>query len=319
MSSNGADDRVDAVRRFNRFYTRRIGALGEGHLDTPFSLTEARVVYELAQRETATATELGQELALDAGYLSRILRGFQERGLIDRRPSESDARQTLLSLSDAGRAAFAQLDAAARRDVAAMLDALPGLEQNRLVRAIGTVERVLGAAPEPAEPYILRPPRAGDLGWVVQAHGELYDREFGWDVRFEGLVADVIGGYVRNHDPTRERCWIAERHGQNVGSVFVMRGTDEDARLRLLIVDPAARGLGIGGRLVDECIRFSREAGYRTLSLWTNSVLLSARRIYEAKGFRLVKTEVHNSFGPDLTAETWELDLGPHGSSHPLA
>lgn len=309
MDDNGASGTVGAVRRFNRFYTRQIGALGEGHLDTPFSLTEARVVYELAQRETATATELGQELGLDAGYLSRILRGFQERGLIDRRPSESDARQTRLSLTEAGRAAFAQLDAAARRDVGTMLDSLPGVEQDRLVRAMGTVERVLGAAPEPAEPYLLRPPRAGDLGWVVQAHGELYDREFGWDVRFEGLIADVIGGYVRNFDPARERCWIAERDGENVGSVFVMRGSDEVAKLRLLIVDPGARGLGIGARLVDECIRFSRDAGYRTLSLWTNSVLLSARRIYEARGFRLVHTEVHNSFGPDLTAETWELDL----------
>ncbi|WP_420128199.1 bifunctional helix-turn-helix transcriptional regulator/GNAT family N-acetyltransferase [Longimicrobium sp.] len=309
MSSSDTDGTVDAVRRFNRFYTRQIGALGEGHLDTPFSLTEARVVYELAQRRMATATELGQELGLDAGYLSRILRGFQERGFIDRRPSESDARQTRLSLTDTGRAAFAQLDAAARRDVGAMLDALPGVEQDRLVRAMGTVERVLGAAPQPAEPYVLRPPRAGDLGWVVQIHGELYDREFGWDVRFEGLIADVIGGYVRSFDPARERCWIAERNGENVGCVFVMRGTDEVAKLRLLIVDPSARGLGIGARLVDECIRFSRGAGYRTLSLWTNSVLLSARRIYQARGFRLVHTEVHNSFGPDLTAETWELEL----------
>lgn len=307
--TNEAGERIGAVRRFNRFYTRQIGALGEGHLDTPFSLTEARVVYELAQRETATATELGQELGLDAGYLSRILRGFQERGLIDRRPSESDARQTRLSLTGAGRAAFAQLDTAARRDVGAMLNALPGVEQDRLVRAMGTVERVLGAAPEPAEPYVLRAPRAGDLGWVVQVHGQLYDREFGWDVRFEGLIADVIGGYVRGFDPTRERGWIAERNGENVGCVFVMRGTDEVARLRLLVVDPGARGLGIGARLVDECVRFSRDAGYRTLSLWTNSVLLSARRIYEAKGFRLVHTEVHNSFGPDLTAETWELSL----------
>jgi DNA-binding MarR family transcriptional regulator/GNAT superfamily N-acetyltransferase len=309
MSNAGEVERVDAVRRFNRFYTRQIGALGEGHLDTPFSLTEARVVYELAQRETATATELGQELGLDAGYLSRILRGFQERGLIDRRPSETDARQTRLSLTDAGRAAFAQLDASARHDVGAMLDALPGVEQDRLVRAMGTVKRVLGAAPQPAEPFVLRPPRAGDLGWVVQVHGELYEREFGWDVRFEGLVADVIGGFVRNFDPARERCWIAERHGQNVGCVFVMRGSDEVAKLRLLIVDPGARGLGIGARLVDECIRFSRDAGYRTLSLWTNSVLLSARRIYEAKGFRLMHTEIHNSFGPDLTAETWEMEL----------
>ena len=312
MATGAAGDQVDTVRRFNRFYTRCIGALGEGHLDTPFSLTEARVVYELAQRGTATATELGQELGLDAGYLSRILRGFQERGLIDRRPSERDARQTRLSLTDAGRAAFAELDAAARRNVAAMLDALPPIEQDRLVKAMHTIQRVLGAAHPPAEPYVLRPPRPGDLGWVVQAHGEIYAAEYGWDVRFEALIAEVIGGFVRSYDPARERCWIAERHGENVGSIFLVRGTDEIAKLRLLVVDPSARGLGIGGRLVRECIDFARRVGYRKISLWTQEELVAARRIYAAEGFRLVHSEVHNSFGPDLRAETWELDLDPH-------
>jgi len=309
MNDGGADGRVDAVRRFNRFYTRRIGALGEGHLGTPFSLAEARVAYELAQRGTATATELGQELGLDAGYLSRILRGFQERGLIDRRPSESDARQSRVSLTDAGRAAFAELDAAARRDVGAMLGALPAVEQDRLVKAMHTIQRVLGAAPEPQEPYVLRPPRPGDLGWVVQSHGEVYAREYGWDVRFEGLVAGVIGDLVRNFDPARERCWIAERHGENVGSIFLVRGTDEVAKLRLLLVDPAARGLGIGGRLVRECVAFARQVGYRKVSLWTQEELVAARRIYAAEGFRLVHSEVHDSFGVPLTAETWELEL----------
>jgi DNA-binding MarR family transcriptional regulator/GNAT superfamily N-acetyltransferase len=309
MSGGEADDHVDAVRRFNRFYTRRIGALGEGHLGTPFSLTEARVAYELAQRGTAIATELGQELGLDAGYLSRILRGFQERGLIARRPSETDARQSHLSLTDAGRAAFAELDAAARRDVGVMLGALPSVEQDRMVRAMGAIERVLGAAPEPAEPYVLRPPRPGDLGWVVQSHGELYAREYGWDVRFEGLVAGVIGDLVRNFDPARERCWIAERHGENVGSIFLVRGTDEVAKLRLLLVDPSARGLGIGGRLVRECVEFARQVGYRKISLWTQEELVAARRIYAAEGFRLVHTEVHDRFGVPLTAETWEMDL----------
>lgn len=309
MSNGGTDDRVAAVRCFNRFYTRRIGALGEGHLDTPFSLTEARVAYELAQRGTATATELGQELGLDAGYLSRILRGFQERGLIDRRPSEADARQTHLSLTETGRGAFAQLDAAARRDVGAMIGALPSAEQDRLVAAMATIQRVLGAAPGPAEPYVLRPPRPGDLGWVVQSHGELYAREYGWDVRFEALIAEVIGGFVRNLDPARERCWIAERHGENVGSIFLVRGTDAVAKLRLLLVHPSARGLGIGGRLVRECVEFARQVGYRRISLWTQEELVAARRIYAAEGFRLVHSETHDSFGVPLTAETWEMDL----------
>jgi DNA-binding MarR family transcriptional regulator/GNAT superfamily N-acetyltransferase len=301
--------RIDGVRRFSRFYTRRIGALEEGLLNTPFSLTEARVMYELGQRETATATELGQELGLDAGYLSRILRAFQERGLIDRRTSETDARQSRISLTDAGRAAFTELDAASRRDIGAMLGALPAVEQERLVRAMETVRSVLGAGAAGGEPYILRDPRPGDLGWVVQIHGELYDREYGWDVRFEGLIADVIGGFVRSWDPARERCWIAERHGENVGSIFLVRGTDEVAKLRLLIVDPRARGLGVGTRLVRECIAFARQAGYRTISLWTNDVLVAARRIYAAEGFRVTATEVHDSFGVPLTAETWELDL----------
>ncbi len=211
---------VAAVRRFNRFYTRQIGALGEGHLATPFSLTEARVIYELAQRETATATELGQELGLDAGYLSRILRGFQERGLLDRRPSETDARQSRLSLTSEGRAAFAQLNATAHGDVAAMLDAVPLADRARLVAAMGTIEEVLGGRPEPREPYVLRGPRPGDLGWVVQSHGELYAREYGWNEEFEALVAEIVAAYVRDFRPGRERCWISERDGENVGSVF---------------------------------------------------------------------------------------------------
>lgn len=309
MTNDQAGERVDAVRRFNRFYTRRIGALGEGHLGTPFSLAEARVAYELAQRGTATATELGQELGLDAGYLSRILRGFQERGFIDRRPSETDARQSRLSLTDTGRDAFSELDAAARRDVGAMLDAVPDEEQERLVKAMRCIERVLGAAPAPAEPYILRPPRPGDLGWVVQSHGELYAREYGWDVRFEGLIADVVGGYVRTFDPARERCWIAERDGENVGSIFCVRGTDEVAKLRLLLVHPSARGLGVGGRLVRECVEFARQVGYRKISLWTQETLTAARRIYQTEGFQIVHREEHNSFGVPLMAEVWEMVL----------
>jgi DNA-binding MarR family transcriptional regulator len=302
------DERIAAVRRFNRSWTRRIGALGEGHLETPFSLTEARVLYELAQRDSATATELIQELGLDAGYLSRILRGFQERGILDRRPSDSDARQSRLSITAAGRDAFAGLDEAARRDIGDMLGALADAEQDRLVAAMGTIERALGGEAL-AEPFILRPPRPGDLGWVVQSHGELYAREYGWDVRFEGLIADVIGGFVRSFDPARERCWIAERDGENVGSIFLVRGTDEVAKLRLLLVDPRARGLGIGVRLVRECVAFARQVGYRRISLWTQENLVAARRIYAAEGFRLTHREEHDSFGVPLKAETWELEI----------
>jgi len=303
------EDRIAAVRRFNRFWTRRIGALGEGHLDTPFSLSEASVLYELAQRQAATATGLVQELGLDAGYISRMLRGFQERGLIDRRPSESDARQSHLSLTGAGRAAFAVLDAAARRDIGAMLGGLPEPEKERLVKAMRTIESALDPAAAPREGFILRDPRPGDLGWVVQSHGGLYAREFGWDVTFEALVAGVVAEFVRAFDPARERCWIAERGGENAGSIFLVRGTDEVAKLRLLLVHPSARGLGLGGRLVRECIAFARQAGYRRITLWTQENLLSARRIYAAEGFRLFRSEPHTSFGKDLVAETWEIEL----------
>ena len=303
------DERIAAVRRFNRFWTRRIGALGEGHLETPFSLTEARVLYELAQRDSATATELIQELGLDAGYLSRILRGFQERGITARRPSEADARQSRVSLTDPGRAAFAQLDTAARRDIRDMLSGLSDAEQDRLVAAMQSIERALGDAQEPAEPFILRDARPGDLGWVVQAHGELYAREYGWGERFEALVAEVVAEYVRNFVPERERCWIAERDGRNVGSIFCVRLSDEVAKLRLLLVDPSARGLGLGGRLVRECIDFARQAGYRRMILWTHEELVAARRIYTAEGFRLTATERHDTFGMEAVSETWELDL----------
>jgi DNA-binding MarR family transcriptional regulator/GNAT superfamily N-acetyltransferase len=309
----GLDARIQAVRRFNRFYTARIGALREGLAKSPFSLTEARVVYELAQRDRTTATELVEELGLDAGYLSRILRGFEQRGLIERTPSESDGRRSLLSLTDEGRAAFAELDAGSRREVEAMLAALPADEQRRLVGSMETVETLLGGRVGEAGrvPYLLRPPQPGDMGWVVHRHGVLYAREYGWDEHFEALVARIVADFVRDFDPKRERCWIAERDGEMVGSVFLVRHPDEEgvAKLRLLLVEPSARGLGIGERLVRECIRFARQAGYRRITLWTNSVLHAARRIYERAGFRLVHEEPHHSFGHDLVAQTWELEL----------
>jgi DNA-binding MarR family transcriptional regulator/GNAT superfamily N-acetyltransferase len=305
--------RVTAVRRFNRFYTRRIGALGAGHLESPFSLTEVRVLYELAHREEPTAAEIGRELGLDAGYLSRILRGFRKRKLIATRAAPADRRRSLLALTDEGKAVFAQLDQRSSTEIEGMLRVLSGDRQRRLLGAMESIQQLLGdssgAAPSSREPYLLRSPGPGDLGWVVHRHGVLYAAEYGWDERFEALVAGIVADFVRNFDPRRERCWLAEREGEIVGSVFVVRQSDEVAKLRLLLVEPSARGLGIGGRLVEECARFARQAGYRTLALWTNDVLHSARRIYEAAGFRLVKSEPHDSFGRGLMGQTWELTL----------
>ena len=309
MSDPGLAQAVHAVRSFSRFYTRRIGVLQEGLLGSPFSLTEGRLIYEMAQRDRTTAAELATDLTLDPGYLSRILRGFEQKGLIERRVSEEDGRQQLLSLTAAGKSAFAEIDSRSRDDIAAMLRPLPPAERSRLVDAVRTAERLLDGPAEHRAPYRLRPHRPGDIGWVISKHGALYHHEYGWDESFEALVAEVAAEFIRNFDPARERCWIAERHGEPVGSVFLARKSDETAKLRLLIVDPSARGLGIGGRLVEECIGFARQAGYRKITLWTNSVLLAARAIYRKRGFRLVHEEPHRSFGQDLIGETWELDL----------
>lgn len=304
---------VDAVRHFNRFYTRQIGVLGHAYLQSPFSLTETRVLYELAHRDRPTATELGRELGLDAGYLSRILRGFVRRGLVTRTRAPHDGRQSFLALTARGRKAFAALDTRSRDEIGALVGRHAPAERRRLVEAMHTIERVL-AAPEPEErraapPYELRSHRPGDMGWVVHRHGALYAQEYGWDERFEALVARVAADFIDHYDPARERCWIAEREGAIVGSIFLVRKTDEIAKLRLLLVEPAARGLGLGTRLVNECVGFARDAGYRKVTLWTQSILHAARRIYESAGFQLVHEEPHHSFGHDLVAETWELVL----------
>jgi DNA-binding MarR family transcriptional regulator/GNAT superfamily N-acetyltransferase len=303
------EQRVATVRRFNRFYTRQIGVLHEGLLGSPFSLTEGRVLYELAHRDRPTATQLARDLDLDPGYLSRILRDFEQRGLLARTPSELDGRQSLLALTPRGREAFAPLDVRSREEIGAMLGALPLPEQARVIEAMQTIETLLGGRPKPPASYVLRPPRPGDMGWVVHRHGVLYAQEYGWDETFEALVAGIVAGFVRDHDPKRERCWIAEQDGQNVGSVFLVKRSDAVAQLRLLIVEPSARGRGIGARLTSECVRFARSLGYRKVTLWTNSVLVAARHIYERAGFRLVSEEPHRSFGHDLIGETWELDL----------
>ena len=307
MSGEDFDRRVGVVRRFNRFWTRQIGVLGEGYLESPFSLTEVRVLYELAHREETTASELGEELGLDAGYLSRLLRGFEKHGLIHKRPSEADGRRRLLRLSARGREAFAPLDARSRNDIGAMLGGMSIAGQERLVE-MRTIEGLLSVRPEPVIPYLLRSHWPGDMGWVVHRHGVLYASEYGWDERFEALVAEIVAKFIRQYDPRLERCWIAERDGEIVGCVFLVRESEEIAKLRLLLVEPKARGLGIGSRLVEECIRFARQAGYRKITLWTNDVLHSAR-IYEAMGFRLVHEQPHHSFGRDLVGQTWELML----------
>jgi DNA-binding MarR family transcriptional regulator/GNAT superfamily N-acetyltransferase len=298
--------RVAAIRRFNRFYTSKIGALH--YLGSDFSLAEVRVLYELANRaEAPTAAQLGKDLNLDAGYLSRIIRGFERRGLLARTRSASDGRRNHLALTAAGRAAFAPLGSRSHDEMAALLAPLSDADQRSVIDAMETIQAVLGGESPP--PFTLRPHRPGDMGWVVQRHGALYAQEFGWDERFEALVATIVAKFVERFDPARERCWIAEKDGEPVGSVFLVKRSKSVAQLRLLIVDARARGLGIGTRLVAECESFARAVGYRTITLWTNSVLTSARRIYEAAGYRLVDSQPHASFGHELVGETWEKTL----------
>jgi DNA-binding MarR family transcriptional regulator/GNAT superfamily N-acetyltransferase len=309
MAGTVLDARVAAVRRFNRFYTKQIGLLGDGYLESPFSLTEVRVLYELAHREGPTAAELARELGLDAGYLSRILRGFAKRRLVARTASKEDGRRSLLALTAQGRAAISPLQARSHAEIGAMLGRLSAAGQARVLDAMRTIERELGGGAPPRVPYVLRPHRPGDMGWVVGRHGALYAQEYGWDERFEALVARIAARFLERFEPKRERCWIAERDGEPVGSVFLVRRAATVAQLRLLLVEPSARGLGIGRHLVDECTRFARHAGYRKIMLWTNSVLLAARRLYAAAGYGLVHRERHRSFGHDLVGETWELVL----------
>lgn len=299
--------RVDAVRRFNRFYTRRIGALQPGYLGSPFPLPQARVLYELGQRGESTASGLGADLDLDLGYLSRLLQGLRRQGLVQGEASREDARRVRLSLTVKGRKAYQQLDARSRDEVSGMLGKLAAPEQARLVSALQTVESVLESKTH--SEITLRPHRPGDMGWVVHRHGALYFQEYGWDERFEALVAGIAKDFVDDFDPERERCWIAEMGGEPIGSVFVVKQSTTTAKLRLLLVEPGARGQGVGKRLVAECVAFARQKGYRKLVLWTQSNLTAARAIYKAAGFRLAKREPHNSFGYDLTGEYWQLDL----------
>jgi DNA-binding MarR family transcriptional regulator/GNAT superfamily N-acetyltransferase len=309
MSQPADDDRISAVRAFNRFYTGKLGVLGQQLLKSPFSLSEARVLYELATSESPSAKEIGIELGLDPGYLSRIVQKFDEDGLINRKPYPADRRQYQLGLTAKGRQAFAKLDRSSHHDVADMLATLSDGERNRLIGAMAAIERLLGTSDVSPAAATLREPRPGDMGWVVQSHGVLYASEYGFNSSFEALVADIAAKFLGAFDASRERCWIAELDGAQVGSVFLVRHDEHVAKLRLLLVDPAGRGQGLGHRLVAECIAFARACGYRKITLWTQSILVAARRIYQDTGFVLVASEPHRSFGQSLIGETWEMKL----------
>jgi DNA-binding MarR family transcriptional regulator/GNAT superfamily N-acetyltransferase len=314
MNDRSLDARVAEVRRFNRFYTQQIGVVREGLLDTDFSLAEARVLYELAHSEgPATATAIGRTLALDPGYLSRMLRSFEKRDLVRRRPSAIDARRSDLTLTRKGRSAFARLDASARTEIAALLALHSAAEQDSLILAMQSIQRILGPsnaeANEEERALELRGPRPGDMGWLVARHGELYAEEYDFDQRFEALVAKIVAQFMERHDPARERCWIATLGGVRAGSIMLVQESDAVARLRLLLVEPSARGRGVGSALVDACLAFARAAGYARVTLWTNAVLDAARVIYVSRGFHLVREQPHSHFGTSEIGQDWELIL----------
>jgi DNA-binding MarR family transcriptional regulator/predicted GNAT family N-acyltransferase len=303
------ENQIAAVRAFTRFYTRKLGVLDQQLLQSPFSLSEARVLFELAHHDDVAAKEIGLMLGLDPGYLSRIVQGFDEKGLISRTPLATDRRQQQLSLTARGRQAFARLDRSSANEVAAMLAGLDASERDRLVGAMAAIEHLL-EPPRTARPaFLLRSHRPGDIGWVISRHAAVYAEEYGWDISFEALVAEITAQFIRSFDATCEHCWIAEVDGEPAGSVFLVKSTDETAKLRLLLVEKKARGLGIGRALTEQCIRFAREKGYGKIVLWTQSILVAARDIYRRAGFRLIAEEPHHSFGVDLIGETWELKL----------
>ena len=329
-------EQVEQVRAFNRDYTRRIGVLAEGLLDTPWSLTQARVLYEIAHRPGVTSTELASELSLDRGYLSRILKGFEGKRLLGRTTASGDARRQHLRLTAAGWQVFAPLERRAQQQVRSMLDTVDATRRQAVLAAMSTIRSAWTptAAPQepapqepaPQEPALqelapqelsLRAHRPGDMGWVIERHGRLYFEEYGWNEQFEALVAGIAAEFITRLDPTREHCWIAERDGRRVGCVFLVAGEAGTARLRLLLVEPGARGLGLGSRLVSECVSFARAAGYRRIVLWTQANLSSARRLYERAGFERTAREPHHSFGHDLIGETWELRLEPAAAATP--
>jgi DNA-binding MarR family transcriptional regulator/GNAT superfamily N-acetyltransferase len=309
MPIDGTDDQIAAVRAFNRFYTRKLGVLDQHLGNSPFSLSEARVLYELAHRDDLAAKEIGNELGLDPGYLSRIVQNFDEKGLIARKPLASDRRQVRLSLTAKGRQVFAKLELGSQNEVAAMLATLSQAGTRRLTQAMETITDLLQQPVQTRAPFLLRSHRVGDIGWVISSQAAAYAEDYGWDISYEALVAEICGQFIKNYDPAREHCWIAEVDGERVGSIFLVDGGDGVAKLRLLGLEKKARGLGVGRALVDQCIRGARERGYRKMTLWTQSVLVAARGIYQSAGFKCVTEEKHHSFGVDLVGETWEMDL----------
>jgi DNA-binding MarR family transcriptional regulator/GNAT superfamily N-acetyltransferase len=313
MTARPTPQRVAALRRFNRFYTRQIGVLRRTYLDSGYALGELRVLYEIAHGNAPTATDIARALDFDPGYLSRILRNFEKRRLITRRISATDARQSHLALTARGRQVFAPLERRTQRHAGAMLVELSAAEQAQLVEAMATIESLVGRQPEavPAADRgtILRAPKPGDFGWMIARHAELYGAEYGWIAPFEGLCAQIVADFANDNDPKCERCWIAEMNGENVGCVMLVKDKPGVARIRLLLVDPKARGLGLGARLVDECIAFARRAGYRKITLWTHKVLTAARHVYQSAGFKLTGTEKHRSWGRPVVSEFYDLEL----------
>jgi DNA-binding MarR family transcriptional regulator/GNAT superfamily N-acetyltransferase len=313
MKSNVSPDAIQhqiaAVRAFSRFYTRKLGIIEPKLLDSPFTLQEARIIYEIAAQQTCTATDLVRALGLDAGFLSRTLQALQKRQIVSRKSSKTDRRITELALTAKGRAAFAQLDSRSRHEVGALLGRLEVAERRIIVSAMASIEHALEPPAQPRAGVLLRSHRVGDIGWVISRHGALYAQEYGWDISFEALVAEIAAQFIKSYDPSREHCWIAEIDGEPVGSIFLVRASDEVAKLRLLLVDSKARGLGVGRALTEQCIRFARQVGYRSITLWTQSILVAARGIYQRAGFNLVKEEKHHSFGQDLVGETWDMKL----------
>jgi DNA-binding MarR family transcriptional regulator/GNAT superfamily N-acetyltransferase len=303
------NERIAAFRGFNRFYTQKIGVLENGYLQSPFSLAEARVLYELAHRAETTASELSASLDLDMGYLSRMLNKLQAEELIKRAPAKQDGRQRLIQVTGKGKKAVQALDSRSHDQIGALLAALTAPQQANVLQAMSQIQSTLGDSSTPNEPYVIRTHRAGDLSWIAYRHAVLYSQEYGWNQRFEALVLEITANFLKNYDPETERCWLAERSGEILGCVLVVKQSKRVAKLRLLLVEPSARGLGIGKRLVEACIHFAREKGYEKMLLWTHSNLTAARGIYQKAGFRLVGTDRHEDFGPPVTAETWELEL----------
>ncbi len=309
MRSSQLSKQVEAVRRFNRFYTHQIGVLNKSMLNSPYSLTEARVLYELSQTDATTASELGYTLGLDAGYLSRMLQNFRKKGLIRKQRSKTDGRQSILSLTEKGRDTFVELNGKSCDEVGKMLEKIADPDRKELIQAMNRIQTLLGTPQTGQKAYLLRHYQPGDIGWVVQRHAELYATEFNWGGEFEAMVAEIAASFINNYDPKKEQCWIAEMDGERVGSVFLVKVKEEIAKLRMLIVEPKARGLGIGARLVEECIRFARKSGYKKMTLWTNSNLHTARRIYQKAGFQLVQKNASQQFGKEWIEETWEMEL----------